>query len=77
MAENAYRRFLFGSPAVCQQSFTHAGREFKAGEPFPYTELGLGREQMRGYWLASLVDFVEAAPAKPAKPDKRETRAAR
>lgn len=65
------RRFDFGQPAVVQQPFTHAGQEFKTGEPFPYEQLGLDKNAMRGFWLASLVDFLPASSAQAPKPGKR------
>lgn len=61
------RRFDFGKPAVVQQPFVYAGRQYKHGEAFPYEQLGLGRVQMHGYWLSSLVDFTEAQAPKQEK----------
>lgn len=60
------RRFDFGQPAVAQRTFTHDGVDYVAGKPFPYEKLGLGKLQMHGFWLASLIDFVPEAK-KPAK----------
>lgn len=54
----APRRFDFGQPAVVGAPFVHAGHEYAPGDVFPYERLGLGRWEMRGYWLAGLVSFA-------------------
>ena len=65
------RVFDFGKPAVCQQPFTHEAVRYKPGEPFPYEQLGLTKLQMRGFWLASLVDFKDTAASAPSPAKKQ------
>lgn len=70
MSDFSPRRFEYGQPASVQQPFTHGGRAFKPGEPFPYDELKLEKWQVHGFWLASLIDFKPPAPVKPGSKPK-------
>lgn len=77
MGDFAPRRFDFGKPAVCQQPITHAGKEYKPGDAFPYEQLGLSKLQMYGFWLALLVDFPAAEASQAAPSSAKKQRAAR
>jgi hypothetical protein len=68
------RRYDFGSPAVCQRDFTHAGVDYKRGDAFPYDQLGIDRFTLRGFWMSSMIDFP-SSPPQSSKNDKRAQRA--
>jgi len=69
------RVFSLGTPAVCQQPFTHDGVEFKPGDTFPYEQLGLLEYQVRGLWASSLIGFVAESAVTPPKAKLSKRRA--
>lgn len=63
--------------AVAAKAFTHSGTRYELGDHFPHEELGCIEFELKGLWLADLIDFqprpaqVAAPEAPPVKP-KRE-----
>jgi len=57
MEDSVAKMFLFGLPATCSRGFTFAGKKYDAGAVFPYEALGVIEHDVRGLWLADLVEF--------------------
>jgi hypothetical protein len=47
--------------SVASAAFTHAGRAYAVGEPFPHKTLGLTRLDLIGLWRTALIQFVDPA----------------
>lgn len=72
--------FDLDAPFVAREAFVHGGRAFKAGQPFPWRELGCDDLQLSWLWGAALVDcdpvaatapdvqFIEPEPSRAADP---------
>lgn len=62
------RAFMPSLDSVVIVDFLHAGVARKAGESFPHRDLKLSDLDLRGLWLARLIDFVAPAAASVAPP---------
>lgn len=60
--------FQFGSEAVASAGFTYSGVRYAKGQRFPYKDLGVIEFDLRGLWLADLVEFGARA-AEPSDAD--------
>ena len=57
------------------REFTHSGVQYAKGRSFPYREIGVIEFDLRGLWLADLVEFPGrpyAVAAKSADPSDDE-----
>ena len=54
--------FSFDAPFVVASKFPLGGKHYEIGEPFPWRDLGIAREDLWQLWLALKVDCVSAAP---------------
>lgn len=65
--------------SVVANDFTHAGTRYTGGMPFPHKDLALNDVELRGLFLAQLIDFVApdaSVPHKPSASSKASTKRA-
>lgn len=58
----------FGFEAVAAKPFTYSGVKYSKGERFPYKGLGVIDFDLRGLWMAELIEFGD----KPYAPSDAE-----
>lgn len=54
--------------------FEYGGRDFRAGEPFPWRDLGLVEYQRRLLWISNKIDVAAAPITPPPPPEPRPPR---
>lgn len=67
MARNSFNSI---GHAVAAKPFRYAGVEYDKGEEFPHRDLGIIEHELRGLWLADLIDFVDEQQIRAGNPVK-------
>lgn len=65
------RLFLPGTQATVAKPFAHDGKTYARGDAFPYRKLGMIDHNLRGLWLAGLIEFPD--PTTSAQPQQQQS----